>query len=153
MGKYCCPTFLSSQHKNQYTTLIFTSRRSKYGSSRNGRDRRLPVLDSYAIHRQQQRQVKDLYPHLSKEQKREMFAARVKQEEEDMKQRRMQDDMIVMHQHRCCALGLDPSTTPVVDISGHYYLDPTMIQWKRIMPHGNNIVFYEQLVANGRGFR
>jgi hypothetical protein len=118
-------------------TLLNSYRRSKWGNNRNVRERRTNVLDSNSLYRQQNR-IKDPYAHLnlSKEQRRELFTARVLQEEEDMKQRRMQDDMILMHQHRCSALGLDPSVTPVVDISGHYYLDSATIQWKRIVANG-----------------
>jgi hypothetical protein len=77
-----------------------------------------------------------MYPHLSKEQRRELFAARVAQEEEDTRQRRLQEDMLFMHKQRCSALGLDSVVTPVVDMSGHYYLDPKLIQWKAILPNG-----------------
>jgi len=73
---------------------------------------------------------------VSKEQRRLMFAAQVAREEEEERLRRQQDEMVLMHQERCKTLGLDYSTTPIVDPSGNYYLDPQTISWKEIDTEG-----------------
>lgn len=92
------------------------------------------------MHRQPLNRIQIQYPNLSKEERRSMFAAKVAQEEEHMKQRKMQEEIIDLHQNRCGLLGLDPCTTPVVDISGHYFLDPKSIEWKLINVDGKDCI-------------
>jgi len=107
------------------------------GSRTTNRDRdRRSLQESFGGHRRMM-----MYPNMSKEERRSMFAARVAQEEEDMKQRKMQEEIVSLHQHRCGLLGLDPCTTPVVDVSGHYYLDPKTIEWRLIDPLGKRCSF------------
>ena len=68
-----------------------------------------------------------------------MFAKQVaEREKEEAKQREMQDNMVVLHQERCKIVNLDPATTPIVDPSGVYYLDPATITWKEINLEGVN---------------
>jgi hypothetical protein len=66
-----------------------------------------------------------------------MFAAQMAKEEAERKNRRMQEEMVALHQERCARLGLDPTTTPIVDQSCTSYLEPQSVSWKRIDLLGN----------------
>jgi histone-lysine N-methyltransferase SETD2 len=123
--------FMSSS----YTSSYDRDSRPKWITSRTtNRDRR-STID--AFNRQAGMSTRMMmFPNMSKEERRSMFAAKVAQEEEDLKQRKMQEEIVTLHQNRCKILGLDPCTTPVVDVSGHYYLDPKTIEWRLIDPQG-----------------
>ncbi|CAG7725604.1 unnamed protein product [Allacma fusca] len=121
-------------------TALKESKESGYdrdGRSKIGRkgDRRLQTLDSYLPYNRSFREYVNQYSNMSKEERRLMFAQQVaEQEKETQKQRQMQDEMVLLHQERCRLLNLDAATTPIVDPSGVYYLDPKTITWKEIDP-------------------
>ncbi|XP_042870780.1 histone-lysine N-methyltransferase SETD2-like isoform X2 [Penaeus japonicus] len=69
-------------------------------------------------------------PKMSKEQRRQLFALKVQQEEEEAKQRKMQEEMWAMHVDRCRLLGHDPYLTPIFDPTYQYYWDPVAANWQ-----------------------
>lgn len=69
-------------------------------------------------------------PKMSKEQRRQLFALKVQQEEEEAKQRKMQEEMWAMHVDRCRVLGHDPYLTPIFDPTYQYYWDPVAANWQ-----------------------
>lgn len=69
-------------------------------------------------------------PKMSKEQRRQLFALKVQQEEEEAKQRKMQEEMWAMHVDRCRLLGHDPYLTPIFDPTYQYYWDPVAATWQ-----------------------
>ncbi|KAK3863179.1 hypothetical protein Pcinc_031011, partial [Petrolisthes cinctipes] len=69
-------------------------------------------------------------PKMSKEQRRQLFELKVQQEEEEAKQRKMQEEMWAMHVDRCRHLGHDPYLTPIFDPTYQYYWDPTAASWQ-----------------------
>lgn len=68
-------------------------------------------------------------PKMSKEQRRQLFEIQVQQEEE-AKQRKMQEEMWAMHVDRCRLLGQDPYLTPIFDPTCQYYWDPNTASWQ-----------------------
>ncbi|KAK7065809.1 Histone-lysine N-methyltransferase setd2 [Halocaridina rubra] len=70
-------------------------------------------------------------PKMSKEQRRQLFEIQVQQEEEEAKQRKMQEEMWAMHVDRCRLLGQDPYLTPIFDPTCQYYWDPNNATWQR----------------------
>jgi len=70
-----------------------------------------------------------------------MFAQKVAQEEAEEKKRRMTDEMVMLHMDRCGRLGLDSTTTPIVDPSCRFYLDALSVTWREINVDGNILEF------------
>ncbi|XP_068207077.1 histone-lysine N-methyltransferase SETD2 isoform X2 [Palaemon carinicauda] len=68
-------------------------------------------------------------PKMSKEQRRQLFEIQVQQEEE-AKQRKMQEEMWAMHVDRCRLLGQDPYLTPIFDPTCQFYWDPNTASWQ-----------------------
>ncbi|KAF2368332.1 WW domain [Trinorchestia longiramus] len=68
---------------------------------------------------------------LSKEERREKFAQKVAQVDE---QRRLQEGMWSVHVERCAHIGLDPYQSPIVDPSGQYYWDSSNSTWVPLTP-------------------
>lgn len=69
-------------------------------------------------------------PKMSKEQRRQLFELKVQQQEEEAKQRKMQEEMWTMHVDRCRLLGHDPYLTPIFDPTYQYFWDPVAANWQ-----------------------
>lgn len=54
----------------------------------------------------------------------------VQQQEEEAKQRKMQEEMWTMHVDRCRLLGHDPYLTPIFDPTYQYFWDPVAANWQ-----------------------
>lgn len=109
------------------------SRRDSY----HDRRRRSPDRDRDRYRRSGGRNERDVRedrssdsPKMSKEQRRQLFELKVQQEEEEAKQRKMQEEMWAMHVDRCRLLGQDPYLTPIFDPTYQYYWDPVAANWQ-----------------------
>lgn len=58
------------------------------------------------------------------------FPPQVQQQEEEAKQRKMQEEMWTMHVDRCRLLGHDPYLTPIFDPTYQYFWDPVAANWQ-----------------------
>ncbi|KAA0197663.1 hypothetical protein HAZT_HAZT000597 [Hyalella azteca] len=139
---------LMKEHEREveagYRRYLDTERGKRETKDRYGRSSydnwrcKVPVLDS---HGKAQRwpsndaisimMNSEEFAGLSKEERREKFAQKVAQEDE---QRRLQEGMWSVHVERCGRIGLDPYHSPIVDPSGQYYWDASNSTWVPLTP-------------------
>ncbi|KAJ9595221.1 hypothetical protein L9F63_013482, partial [Diploptera punctata] len=81
-------------------------------------------------------------PRMSKQERRQLFAMKVAQEEEEVRQRRHQQEVWRQHEDRCLALGVDPHMSTMFDPQTGYpcYYDPATNSLQAYPPQDPNSI-------------